>query len=510
MGKYTLRLSGYQPDKGQFAEGVFLKAQRPPGMVATSNMVASENGYRSVTVENVNPVATASGTAIAIGSVKTLDGWSRILLGTETKIYEGLSTNWQDRSRSTAYATASGYFRWNFAQFNNITLAAQKDNQLQQSTFIGTASGGASFADISGAPTAAFVETVGQFAFVAHTSTSSQQWICSALGNPLDWVPSVTTQCATNTITSVAGPITGLRKLGDNIVIYKSNAIFLGRYVGANNNTFAFEQIPGHVGAINNNVIVDIGYAHIFLGEDDLYVFDGTRPISLAMPVKTHFEYAQPTSILETKNKQLITAAHDSKNKTIYFILSPLGAGVSQPALSFRYEGVNPQEAWGVIGALGGAFGDNSITWQVGGTITSGNINVEVPVYFNSSSVMKKISQTRGALTAVGTFTLSNVGGIEQFRTLTKVVPKWIIPPDSATGTIHVRNDSATHTGTAVATGLTFVGGTWSPSAPERLEVLASGRIFNVSITTSVDDTSHGRTTELSEIEFYFEDDGTE
>src|SRR5690606_24284407 len=103
-------------------------------------------------------------------------------------------------------------------------------------------------------------------------------------GNYTDWANSVATQAGTDTLEETPGGITASRRFGNTLVVYKKNSMFLGVNVGPPN-IWEFNLIPGSAGALSQEVVVNIGTPdnpkHIFMGEDDFYLYDGSKPIPI-------------------------------------------------------------------------------------------------------------------------------------------------------------------------------------------------------------------------------------
>lgn len=225
--------------------------------------------------------SAARGFAVA----KKLDGSNRVFCGSATKLYEQSGT-WTDRSRAGNYALGSDD-RWRFAQFGDVSLAVNKSTVLQ-------ASASGAFADASAtAPKAQIVETINNQVFLFNIEgmgfgNDVTRWACSAVGSYTDWTPSVSTQCASGQFLDSGGGITAGKKLGNIIVAYKEKSMYVGQYVGAPL-IWDFQRIPGEIGAPCQEAVINTGTAHVFIGPDDFYIFDGSRPQALNSPVRNWF-----------------------------------------------------------------------------------------------------------------------------------------------------------------------------------------------------------------------------
>lgn len=263
-------LLGFVPDA---------EASTPGAITACDQFVpyltGMEGAPRPVTPTDVPALAAA---CIGSAVVTKLNGDRRIFAGTAAKLYELLAGAWTDRTRSVGGDYTGGAdTRWSFAQFGDATIASNKTDAMQASTT-------GAFADISGAPKAEIVFTVGAFVMALNYDDGTETadgWYCSAAFDHTDWVLDVTTQCTSGRLVSTPGALTAGLKLGEYAVAYKAKSIFLGQYVGS---PVVWDWIPvagGEAGCVGKDAICDIGGAHFFVGEDNFWLFDGTRPVPL-------------------------------------------------------------------------------------------------------------------------------------------------------------------------------------------------------------------------------------
>lgn len=318
-------LAGFAPDADSTTPGVIL---------AANNVIPSLRGLKAFpSPADVGMPALAAACQGAAMAVK-LDGTSRTFAGTQTKLYELVSGAWSDVGRGTNYSVATDLV-WRFAQFGNDTLAANKADTLQRSS-------GAAFADVSGAPKASLVEAVSGFVILADTNEatygdSPDRWWCSAIYDPTSWTPNVSTQCTTGRLVDTAGAIVGLRALGDQVVIYKNRAIHVGTYTGAPA-VWSFHAVAGRVGAVSNEAIVSIGTAHYFIGSEDIYYFDGSRP----EPIATGAVRAWFFSRLAKASAYKIKGMHDRVNGAVYWFYPTTNSALDS-VLIYNYK----TQKWG-------------------------------------------------------------------------------------------------------------------------------------------------------------------
>lgn len=428
-----MRLFGYAPDADQTLDGV---------VVDCASFIPNEKGYQAApSAENAGLDALVSACYGAAVGVK-LDSSFRVIAGTATKLYELSGTSWADVTRTTGgdYTLGNDDY-WRFAQFGDTTIAANKQDTLQ-------ASSSGAFADISGAPKADIVETVGNQVFLFNTDDatygdSPNRWWCSALRDHTDWTPSIETQSATNELVSTAGRITAGKRFGNQVVAYKERSMYIGTYVGAPL-IWDFQEIAGDAGVSSNEAVVNIGTAdnpvHIFMGKDDFYIFDGARPIGIGSPLRKTV-YAE----LDAKYAYRIRSLHDRVNQRIYFYYpSTSGGGTLDKCVVYHYR----QNKWGRDDrAIEAAFEfvSGGITYDTLDSVSSTYDGFDSELTFDSpfwTSGSEAPSVINGGIvyTLTGTpnnssFTLNDMGDDTNYMLLTRAKPIWLQKPATASMT---------------------------------------------------------------------------
>jgi hypothetical protein len=72
--------------------------------------------------------------------------------------------------------------------------------------------------------------------------------------------------------------VQAMRRLGDNLIVYKERSIYIGRKTYIADPPLRFDPAPGQgIGLAAPNSIGDLGEEHLFLGWDDVYVFSLKR-----------------------------------------------------------------------------------------------------------------------------------------------------------------------------------------------------------------------------------------
>lgn len=318
---------GFAPDAEKTTPGL---------LVSCENMVPYLNGMEGAPSPST-PASTPALAAECRGAavVSKLDNTRRIIAGTTTKLYELTGGAWVDRSRVGNYSGGVDT-RWSITQFGDATLCANRAEAIQRST-------GAAFADIATAPKAEVVFTVGAFVMALNVNDGSEKpdgWHCCAAYDDTSWTPSTATQAASGRLVATAGPLTAGMRLGEYAIAYKRNSIYLGQYVGAPI-VWDWIQAPGgNAGCVGKEAICDVGGAHFFVGEDNLWIFDGTRPVPVAEGVVK--QWFNDTCSPEYRHRTICT--YDRNRGLVWVFFPSNGAEKPDSAIVYHVQG----QKWGV------------------------------------------------------------------------------------------------------------------------------------------------------------------
>ncbi|MCD6674842.1 MAG: hypothetical protein LT106_18570 [Burkholderiaceae bacterium] len=266
---------GYMPDADPTKPGVITDC---------SMMEPSTRGMKSAPgANNAGLPALASACQGAALAVK-LDGTKRLFAATQTKLWEAGASSWADVSKSGSY-TGAPDARWNAVQFGDVTIATNGVDPVQ-------ASSSGAFADLAGAPKCRLMETCEGFVIAANLTDAAYPhadgWWCSALYDHTNWTPAIATQSARARLLDSPGAINALRALGSTLVAFKARSMYRGQYVGPDV-IWAWDQVPGDVGAFSQSGVISDGSALYWWGGDDFYRYDGTRPAPIGADVKRWF-----------------------------------------------------------------------------------------------------------------------------------------------------------------------------------------------------------------------------
>lgn len=263
-------LLGFVPD---------LPITTPGALVACLNVIPSTTGFESgpsaIDVAGVGTLAsTCRGAAIGESTL----GVRRLFAGTQTALYSYVAAAWSDVSRAAPYTGGTDQ-RWSFCQFGDYTIASNLADTMQ-------AASTADFDDIATAPKAKIVVSVANFVLAFNCvdgtyGTRADAWWCSGIFDHTTWAPSISTQANTGRLVAVGGPITAALPFGEQVVCYKTGAMWLGSYVGGSA-VWQWQQVQGEVGCVGQEAVCDAQGVHIFCGDDNIWSFDGVRPRPIA------------------------------------------------------------------------------------------------------------------------------------------------------------------------------------------------------------------------------------
>lgn len=175
---------------------------------------------------------------------------------------------------------------WSAGFETSMHLTGRYPDWWQGRTFDKQVAGwAAAFADIATAPKAEIVFSVRDQVMALNVNDGAEKpdgWHCCGVFDHTTWTPSNATQANKGRLVSSPGPLTAGARLGEYAVAYKARSMFLGQYVGA---PVVWDWTPvagGDAGCVGKKALCDVDGVHFFVGEDNFWLFDGTRPVPLA------------------------------------------------------------------------------------------------------------------------------------------------------------------------------------------------------------------------------------
>lgn len=218
--------------------------------------------------------------------------------------------------------------------YGDVIVACNKSVNTQKRSALDLTSG-TLFSDLTGAPKANTCCVARNFLFLGNcgdwsTVTGAQNILgWSALSDYTDWTVNPTvTQASYAQFSDTPGPITCVRPFRDGVVVFKANAMYYGRYVGAGTNSdiWDFERVSDEIGCVGHRSVADIDTALVFVARDDVYIYDGTRPRSITQGIRaTLFP-------LISAGTYSMRIGHDRQNTSVW-----LGQGASTKTYVWNY-----------------------------------------------------------------------------------------------------------------------------------------------------------------------------
>jgi hypothetical protein len=431
---------GYAPD---------LDSSTPGILTNCSALIPSMKGMKgapSPTDTALPALAAACRNALV---VRKLDDTVRFIAGTATKLYEAGASSWTEVTRASGgdYGLATDG-EWTFAQYADQTLAAAKSDILQVSTTSNFSNAAAN------APKASIVATVNNFIFLFDVNDQAAIFDGNdrphgwwAARSSATWTPSIANEAYTGSLSSTPGKIRAGKRFGQAIIVYKERSMYQGIYIGQSG--WEFNLIPGEAGAMSQNVVVDVGTSdnakHIFMGFEDFYQFDGSRPVSIGTPLsETVF------SELNKEYSYASKALHDRVNKLVYFFYPVASSSNPDKCVVYNYktgkwgrddrtiEAVVEYISAGVsYDDLGTDFATYADLPEVSYDSSFWTSGFPIPAIINTSHLV----QTLNAPSVSSSMTTGDHGADEFLTMVSRVQPKFLTRPTSATMTNYYREN---------------------------------------------------------------------
>lgn len=429
-----------------------------PGAITDCvQLIPSERGMKSapsaVGVSGLGPLAAeCRGAAV----LQKTSGTRRTIAGTQTNLYELASGTWSDVGGGTY--TGSSENRWCFAQFGDVALATNDTEEIQYST-------ATTFVAISGAPKARIIVSVPNFVVALNTNDgassatfgdSPDRWWSCAFQDPKDWAPSDATQATSGRLLGGGGELTAGAAFGSGLVAYKAREMFLGQYVGRPY-VFQFDRVPGDQGCVGPEAVVDIGGAHVFVGEDNIWLFDGSRASPIGGNIRQWFyndlsaTYKYRTIVTFDRNNGRVwifypsTISGGQPDSAIVYHLGTKWWGRANRSIEAALNYVTPGITWDTLSSIASTWDTlpdipwDSQSWQASGRALG---------IFDSSHNLKTLT---GSGEDSG-LTTNDFGSDAAVSFVSRVRLTFFTEPTTATVTGQIKT-GAGKTGTAAGSG---------------------------------------------------------
>jgi len=114
--------------------------------------------------------------------------------------------------------------------------------------------------------------------------------------------------------------ITGLKKLGNRLAIFKERSIYIAVFTGDADIPFTFQKTASDVGAISGHSIQEVKNALVFMSYDGIYIFDGFNSIKISDVINTTF-------LALSENRYDVAVSGYQKSKNRYWLSLTSGGG---------------------------------------------------------------------------------------------------------------------------------------------------------------------------------------
>lgn len=291
----------YRPDLDPRTQGVLTRVD---------DMVPTARGYRSAykafahTATTHTPASNETYISALFATRWLSTPGGIVIAGTNRKLYVyNYSSGLINISRAGDYNLTGQTFQagepgkeaFDICAFGDIIIACNKAETTQTRSALDL-SISTLFANHANAPKASTCCTALNFLFHGDcaswsTVTGSPDILAwSAIGDYTSFAVNPTvTQSSYAQFNDTPGAITAVRPFRDGIVVFKADSMYLGRYVGAGGNSpiWDFVRISDKVGCMGPQQVTSTDEFLIFIGKDDVYSFDGTRPLSITDGIRS-------------------------------------------------------------------------------------------------------------------------------------------------------------------------------------------------------------------------------
>ena len=470
-------LLGFTPDADPTTPGVltdcinFIPTEK--GMAGGPTPVTGVNGLAALAAE-------CRGAAVLIDTT----GVRRNFAGTQTRLYELSSSTWTDRSRAGNY-TGSSENRWMFAQFGNVALATNDTEAIQYS-----ASG--AFADIAGAPKARIIVAMKDrvIAFDTNDGTygdQSDRWWCTAFQDYSNWTVGVN-GAATGRLVGVPGGLVAGAMLGAYVVAYKERGMYLGQDVTGSPEVIQFNQVPGEVGCVGPEAVVDVGGAHFIVGPDNFWMYDGTRPQPIATGQVRQWFFNDVSATYKYR-----TIVHYDRQNQRVWVFYPSAASSGQPDRALVYhlltkqwgranrsveavfQFITPGLTWDTLSTIASTWdGLPSLSWDSQSWQAAGR----ALAFFDTSHNLKTLTGTSDT----SSFTTGDLGDDEMVTYSDPLRVRFLTAPTTSTATGYTRQTA----GGAITTNGS------ATRADGKYDIRQSGRFHRYAVSMTGDNEVRG------------------
>lgn len=170
--------------------------------------------------------------------------------------------------------------------------------------------------------TAQFVETWSNYAFLANVTSGGTYQGSRIHWSAIDSISSWTASDFRDVAKADGQVITGLKKLGSSLVIFKRRSIWIANFTGDSDIPFVFQPTRSTVGCVSGYSVQEVENGLVFMSDDGLYYFDGNNSFKLTdkvLDTLTTFNqnrFANTTAVYYLTKNRYISSYTLSGNST--------------------------------------------------------------------------------------------------------------------------------------------------------------------------------------------------
>ena len=161
-----------------------------------------------------------------------------------------------------------------------------------------------------------------------YLSSTRQPWTIkwSKEGDPTNWVDSTAGEID---FAETDEPITGLGRVGNNLIVFKKNGYYVGSRTGVATGPFTFPTYKSGVGNWAPYSLVEAAGTCFWLGHDNFYVMNGQE----WEPIGDAIKYEFFSRVNDTERTKVWGVPNPRHNEVIWWAMT----GDGQRAFSFKY-----------------------------------------------------------------------------------------------------------------------------------------------------------------------------
>lgn len=277
--------------------------------------------YVGTTILNTVAGTGYTGPVLGLSMFRPRIGSTVFVVTTKKRAWAYQRTLSDFRRAISTNAAASAYKAgvetpYDFEMFNNRLFFTNGVDQVQSWGGTGVAHRLTQTAPFNSAKV---LKAFGGYLLAGRPTVEGVEWpnliYWSAINNERSW-----SALQVMSLTKTPDRIIGMERLGDAIAVYMTNSIYLIYKTGDSVAPFQVRDTVAGIGAINRDAIVELGAVNVFVGQHNVYLYDGAgKPQAIADAIQDDF-----FGTLDRSRPHLIFAAHYPKQDEIW-ISRPTG-----------------------------------------------------------------------------------------------------------------------------------------------------------------------------------------